>query len=141
MQYAFVYFIVILAPIWTFGIKSGSHLTFITKPWYKIQRWLHKTMWNNSLTSLRQKSLARSKASNPPLSTRKWLETDFQELVRGQRAAVISKTSRGAAMSSVNGILTVLKALNGLCSPDEVLSMGVVCSGEHIVIYIQILSH
>lgn len=32
-------------------------------------------------------------------------------------------------MSSANGILTILKAWNGLCGPDEVFSMGVLCSG------------
>lgn len=33
-------------------------------------------------------------------------------------------------MSSINGILTILKAWNGLCSPDEVFSLGVMCSGN-----------
>lgn len=33
-------------------------------------------------------------------------------------------------MSVANGILTVLKAWNGICSPDEVFSVGVVCQGE-----------
>ncbi|XP_044200486.1 putative malate dehydrogenase 1B isoform X3 [Thunnus albacares] len=54
---------------------------------------------------------------------RKWLETEFQDFVRRQRAAVVSKTCQGAAMSATNGILTVLKAWNGTCSPDEVLSV------------------
>lgn len=64
-------------------------------------------------------------------SVRKWLETEFQDLVRGQRAAVVSGTCRATGMSSTNGILTVLKSWNGLCGPDEVFSMGVHCSGEH----------
>ncbi|XP_070813780.1 putative malate dehydrogenase 1B [Chaetodon trifascialis] len=63
----------------------------------------------------------------------KWLETDFQDLVCCQRAAVASKTCRAAAMSAANGILTVLQAWNGLCGPDEVLSMGVLCSGYYNV--------
>lgn len=73
------------------------------------------------------------KASDLLLSSRKWLETDFQDLVRSQRAALASKMCRAAAMSSANGILTVLKAWNGLCAPDEVFSMGVLCPGEDTV--------
>ncbi|XP_037617460.1 putative malate dehydrogenase 1B [Sebastes umbrosus] len=65
------------------------------------------------------------------LYERKWLETDFQDLVCCQRAAVASKTCRAAAMSVANGILAVLKAWNGICSPDEVFSMGVLCPGYY----------
>ncbi|XP_072219052.1 putative malate dehydrogenase 1B [Leuresthes tenuis] len=57
----------------------------------------------------------------------KWVETDFQQLVRHQHVAVASKTGRAAAASSANAILQVLKAWNGACSPDEVLSVGVLC--------------
>lgn len=63
-------------------------------------------------------------------SSRKWLETDFQDLVCHQRAAVASKSCRAAGMSVANGILTVLKAWNGICGPHEVFSMGVLCPGE-----------
>uniref|UniRef100_A0A672YV85 Malate dehydrogenase 1B, NAD (soluble) n=1 Tax=Sphaeramia orbicularis TaxID=375764 RepID=A0A672YV85_9TELE len=56
---------------------------------------------------------------------RKWLETEFQDLVRYQRAAVTSKTCRTAAMSAANGILTVLKAWSGTGRTDQVLSVGV----------------
>lgn len=59
---------------------------------------------------------------------RKWLETDFQHLVRRRRLAVTSKTGQAAATSAANGILTVLKALNGASDPD-VLSSGVACPG------------
>ncbi|KAF0044881.1 hypothetical protein F2P81_001410 [Scophthalmus maximus] len=62
---------------------------------------------------------------------RKWFETSFQDLVRCQRAAVASKTCQAAAMSAANGILTILKAWNGTCSPDEVFSLGVVCPGDY----------
>lgn len=72
----------------------------------------------------------KTKANDLLLSSRKWLETDFQDLVRSQRATLASKTCRAAAMSSANGIFTVLKAWNGLCAPDEVFSMGVLCPGE-----------
>uniref|UniRef100_A0A3B4GHT7 Malate dehydrogenase 1B n=1 Tax=Pundamilia nyererei TaxID=303518 RepID=A0A3B4GHT7_9CICH len=54
--------------------------------------------------------------SQPLLSIfpdRKWLETDFQHLVRRRRLAVTSKTGQAAATSAANGILTVLKAWNG----------------------------
>ncbi|KAM9334300.1 putative malate dehydrogenase 1B [Symphorus nematophorus] len=71
-----------------------------------------------------------SQAVQKVLHERKWLETDFQDLVCRQRAAVASKTCRAAAMSAANGILTVLKAWNGICGPDEVFSMGVLCPGE-----------
>uniref|UniRef100_H3C1K8 Malate dehydrogenase 1B, NAD (soluble) n=1 Tax=Tetraodon nigroviridis TaxID=99883 RepID=H3C1K8_TETNG len=58
------------------------------------------------------------------------IETDFQELVRRRRAAVVSRTSRSAAMSSSHGILTVLKAWNSLSAVEEVFSVGVLCSGH-----------
>ncbi|GAA6234374.1 putative malate dehydrogenase 1B isoform X1 [Lates japonicus] len=62
---------------------------------------------------------------------RKWLETDFQDLVRCQRAAVASKTRQAAAMSAANGILTIVKAWNGTCNPDKVFSLGVLCPGYY----------
>ncbi|XP_070712041.1 putative malate dehydrogenase 1B [Pempheris klunzingeri] len=65
------------------------------------------------------------------LQERKWMGTDFQDLVRCQRAAVTSKACRAAAMSVANGILTIIKAWSGFYSPDEVFSMGVLCSGYH----------
>ncbi|KAM7365317.1 hypothetical protein PAMP_016259 [Pampus punctatissimus] len=65
------------------------------------------------------------------LHDRKWLETEFQDIVRRQRAAVVSKSCHRAAMSAANGILTVLKAWNGTSSPDKVLSVGVLCSGYY----------
>ncbi|TKS66338.1 putative malate dehydrogenase 1B [Collichthys lucidus] len=65
------------------------------------------------------------------LHDRKWLETDFQDLVCRQRAAVASKSCQAAGMSVANGILTVLKAWNGICGPHEVFSMGVLCPGFH----------
>ncbi|XP_034006878.1 putative malate dehydrogenase 1B [Trematomus bernacchii] len=65
------------------------------------------------------------------LQERKWLETDLQELVRCQRAAVASKTCRAAPMSLANGILEVLKAWNGICGPDEIFSLGVLCPGDY----------
>lgn len=71
--------------------------------------------------------------------TRTWIETDFQELVRSRCAAVVSKTGRMTAMSSSHGILTVLKAWNGLCDVNEVFSLGVLCSGNDSCIDISIL--
>nr|XP_020447642.1 putative malate dehydrogenase 1B isoform X1 [Monopterus albus] len=62
---------------------------------------------------------------------RNWLKTDFQDLVCCQRAAVTSKTCRAAAMSATNGILTILKAWNGICNPHEVFSLGVLCPGYY----------
>ncbi|XP_054479433.1 putative malate dehydrogenase 1B [Anoplopoma fimbria] len=65
------------------------------------------------------------------LHERKWLEKDFQDLVRCQRASVASMSCRAAAMSATNGILAVLNAWNGICSPDEVFSVGVLCPGYY----------
>lgn len=74
--------------------------------------------------------MSKIKEQNFLPSSRKWLETDFQDLVRCQRAAVSSKSLRAAAMTTANGILAVLKAWDGTCSPDELFSMGVLCPGE-----------
>lgn len=70
------------------------------------------------------------KDNNIHLPSRKWLETDFQDLVRCQLAAVVARLSRTAAMSKANGILTILKAWNGTCSPDDIFSLGVHCPGS-----------
>ncbi|KAM4602122.1 putative malate dehydrogenase 1B, partial [Polymixia lowei] len=72
--------------------------------------------------------------SQPVLETlhdRKWLETDLEGLVGCQRLAVASQTHRAASMSAANGILTVLKMWNSTSSPDEVLSLGVLCPGQY----------
>ncbi|XP_024150075.1 putative malate dehydrogenase 1B isoform X1 [Oryzias melastigma] len=61
---------------------------------------------------------------------RKWLETDFQDLVRRRREGVTSKTGRAASFSAANGILRVLKAWFGGCGPGETLSAGVRTSGH-----------
>ncbi|XP_023274371.1 putative malate dehydrogenase 1B [Seriola lalandi dorsalis] len=34
-------------------------------------------------------------------------------------------------MSAANGILTILKAWNGTCSPDKIFSLGVLCPGYY----------
>ncbi|KAM9328443.1 putative malate dehydrogenase 1B [Pholidichthys leucotaenia] len=62
---------------------------------------------------------------------RKWLETEFQHLVCSRCMEVTSKTGRAAVTSATNGILTVLKAWNGTCDPDMILSVGVLCSGHY----------
>ncbi|KAM9836063.1 putative malate dehydrogenase 1B [Aulostomus maculatus] len=58
----------------------------------------------------------------------KWLETEFHDLVRSRRTAVASQTCAGAAMSTANGILALLQAWNS--SSNQVLSVGVLCSGQ-----------
>ncbi|XP_056157069.1 putative malate dehydrogenase 1B [Lampris incognitus] len=65
------------------------------------------------------------------LYDRKWLKTDFQDLVRCHRKTMASKTGRAATVSGTNGILTVLKAWSGISCPDEVLSLGVLCRGQY----------
>lgn len=74
-------------------------------------------------------------------STRTWIETDFQELVRSRRAAVVSRMKRTTAMSCSHGILSVLKAWNGLGAGNEVFSLGVLCSGNKSCICISIWNY
>ncbi|XP_034033333.1 putative malate dehydrogenase 1B [Thalassophryne amazonica] len=64
------------------------------------------------------------------LFDRKWLKEDFQILVSGRRAAVGSEAHRAAAMSAADGILSTLKAWNGTSSPQEIVSLGVLCQGQ-----------
>ncbi|KAM4711429.1 putative malate dehydrogenase 1B [Anableps anableps] len=74
--------------------------------------------------------------SQPVLQTlydRKWLETEFQQLVHHQREVVVSKICRPAAISATNGILRVLKAWHGAYGKDEVFSLGVTCTGLYDV--------
>ncbi|XP_077472948.1 putative malate dehydrogenase 1B isoform X2 [Stigmatopora argus] len=60
---------------------------------------------------------------------REWLDKDYQELVRGREAAVVSKTGHGADMSTANGILTLLKAWNGAAEPaTQMFSVGILCT-------------
>ncbi|XP_077368462.1 putative malate dehydrogenase 1B isoform X2 [Festucalex cinctus] len=56
---------------------------------------------------------------------REWVENDFQDIVRCQQTALVSKTCRGADMSNANGILTLLKAWNGMATPSQMFSVGV----------------
>ncbi|XP_061659999.1 putative malate dehydrogenase 1B isoform X3 [Syngnathoides biaculeatus] len=62
---------------------------------------------------------------------REWLESDFQDIVRCQQAAVVSKTHHGTHMSTANGILTLLKAWNKTSVPSQVFSVGVLCTGHY----------
>ncbi|XP_077583063.1 putative malate dehydrogenase 1B [Stigmatopora nigra] len=60
---------------------------------------------------------------------REWLDKDYQELVHGREAAVVSKTGHGADMSTANGILTLLKAWNGTVEPaTQMFSVGILCT-------------
>ncbi|XP_041637905.1 putative malate dehydrogenase 1B [Cheilinus undulatus] len=71
-----------------------------------------------------------SKPALKILHSRKWIETDLQDSVRRQRAAVVSKTCRTAAMTDASGILSVLRAWNGDCGA-EIFSLGVVCKDDY----------
>lgn len=137
-------------PIWHSGrlnkqsmIRSGTHLPSNYKTAYQnvpccdsalCQCWLHNmsdpTVWLLWPEASRLGIMPKKKPVILLLSSRKWLETDFQDMVRCRRAAVASKTCRAAAMSLANGIVAVLKAWNGICGPDEVFSMAVLCTGE-----------
>lgn len=59
-----------------------------------------------------------------------WLETDFMSLVHKHRATISSKTNKATAISSTNGIMTILRAWNNDASPEEVFSMGVLSTGQ-----------
>ena len=135
-------------PIWLFGSLNKQNTRSLALAYHQITKLPTKrypavaslcanvdcTMWPSSPSWLLSSETScvgmRQKANNLLLSSRKWLETDFQDLVCRQRAAVASKTSRAAAMSLANGILTILKAWNGIRGPDEVLSVGVLCPGD-----------
>uniref|UniRef100_A0A674DC81 Putative malate dehydrogenase 1B n=1 Tax=Salmo trutta TaxID=8032 RepID=A0A674DC81_SALTR len=61
----------------------------------------------------------------------KWLQTDFLNLVSSQRATVASKSQRATAISATNGIIAVLKAWNCNSSAEEVLSLGILSTGQY----------
>ncbi|XP_039504219.1 putative malate dehydrogenase 1B [Pimephales promelas] len=60
----------------------------------------------------------------------KWLETDFMSSVHKRRATISSKTNKATAISSTNGIMTILRAWNNDASPEDVFSMGVLSTGQ-----------
>ncbi|XP_071183952.1 putative malate dehydrogenase 1B [Salvelinus alpinus] len=62
---------------------------------------------------------------------RKWLQSDFLNLVSSQRATVASKSQRATAISDSNGIIAVLKAWNCNSSAKEVLSLGILSTGRY----------
>lgn len=67
---------------------------------------------------------------------RKWLKTDFMSLVHKHRAKISAKTNKATAISSTNGIMTILRAWNNEASPEKVFSMGVLSTGKtiHIIL-------
>uniref|UniRef100_A0A8K9Y2F5 Malate dehydrogenase 1B, NAD (soluble) n=1 Tax=Oncorhynchus mykiss TaxID=8022 RepID=A0A8K9Y2F5_ONCMY len=62
---------------------------------------------------------------------RKWLQSDFLNLVSSQRATVASKSQRATAISATNRIIAVLKAWNCNSSAKEVLSFGILSTGQY----------
>ncbi|CDQ75615.1 unnamed protein product [Oncorhynchus mykiss] len=62
---------------------------------------------------------------------RKWLQSDFLNLVSSQRATVASKSQRATAISATNRIIAVLKAWNCNSSAKEVLSFGILSTGRY----------
>uniref|UniRef100_A0A672GNI9 Malate dehydrogenase 1B, NAD (soluble) n=1 Tax=Salarias fasciatus TaxID=181472 RepID=A0A672GNI9_SALFA len=62
----------------------------------------------------------------------KWLETDLQSLAGRRRGAVTLKTGRAAGMAAANGLLAVLRAWSGAGDTQEVLSVGVPCTGRDV---------
>ncbi|XP_043096740.1 putative malate dehydrogenase 1B [Puntigrus tetrazona] len=61
---------------------------------------------------------------------RKWLQTDFMSLVHKHRTAISSKTNKATAISTTNGIMTLLKAWNNDASPEDLFSLGVISTGQ-----------
>ncbi|XP_019897925.2 putative malate dehydrogenase 1B isoform X2 [Esox lucius] len=62
---------------------------------------------------------------------RKWLECDFMSLVSTHRHTVASKSQRATAISATNGIIAVLKAWNNNSSAEQVLSLGILSTGQY----------
>uniref|UniRef100_A0A673KQD2 Malate dehydrogenase 1B, NAD (soluble) n=1 Tax=Sinocyclocheilus rhinocerous TaxID=307959 RepID=A0A673KQD2_9TELE len=60
----------------------------------------------------------------------KWLQTDFMSLVHKHRTTISSKTNKATAISTTNGIMTILKAWNNDASPEDVFSLGVISTGQ-----------
>ncbi|XP_051561678.1 putative malate dehydrogenase 1B [Myxocyprinus asiaticus] len=60
----------------------------------------------------------------------KWLESDFMGLLHKHSAIISFKTNRATAISTTNGIVTVLKAWNNNESAEEVFSLGVLNIGK-----------
>lgn len=66
------------------------------------------------------------------LCIRKWLQTDFMSLVHKHRTTISTKTNKATAISTTNGIMTILKAWNNDASPEDVFSLGVISTGKAI---------
>uniref|UniRef100_A0AAY4ASU6 Lactate/malate dehydrogenase C-terminal domain-containing protein n=1 Tax=Denticeps clupeoides TaxID=299321 RepID=A0AAY4ASU6_9TELE len=62
------------------------------------------------------------------LYDRKWLDSEFQSLVRSRQSGLVLKLQRAAGMQATNGIITVLKAWNSNSS-EQVFSLGVLSRG------------
>ncbi|XP_073698789.1 putative malate dehydrogenase 1B [Garra rufa] len=60
----------------------------------------------------------------------KWLETDLISLVYKHRTTISSKTNKATAISTTNGIMTILKAWNNDASPEDGFSLGVISTGQ-----------
>ncbi|XP_051983465.1 putative malate dehydrogenase 1B [Xyrauchen texanus] len=60
----------------------------------------------------------------------KWLMSDLMGLVHKRRVTVSSKTNKATAISTTNGIVTVLKAWNNKVSAEKVFSLGVLSTGQ-----------
>ncbi|KAM6945669.1 putative malate dehydrogenase 1B [Aplochiton taeniatus] len=66
----------------------------------------------------------------PMIYDKKWVESDFLDFVKSQRTTISCKTHRVASISATNGIITILKALNGHSSLGQILSLGVLSTGQ-----------
>ncbi|XP_016420819.1 putative malate dehydrogenase 1B [Sinocyclocheilus rhinocerous] len=60
----------------------------------------------------------------------KWLETDLMSLVHKHHTTISSKTKNATAISTTNGIMTILRAWNNDASPEDVFSLGVISTGQ-----------
>ncbi|XP_030634926.1 putative malate dehydrogenase 1B [Chanos chanos] len=64
------------------------------------------------------------------LYDRKWLDSDFLNLISSRRGTVASKSNRSAAISATNGIIAVLRAWNNDSNHKKILSLGVLSTGQ-----------
>uniref|UniRef100_A0A673KWU0 Malate dehydrogenase 1B, NAD (soluble) n=1 Tax=Sinocyclocheilus rhinocerous TaxID=307959 RepID=A0A673KWU0_9TELE len=58
------------------------------------------------------------------------MEMIYYCLVHKHRTTISSKTNKATAISTTNGIMTILKAWNNDASPEDVFSLGVISTGQ-----------
>uniref|UniRef100_A0A8C8JQN2 Malate dehydrogenase 1B, NAD (soluble) n=1 Tax=Oncorhynchus tshawytscha TaxID=74940 RepID=A0A8C8JQN2_ONCTS len=125
------------------SVDSGRFMGMATQLEYEAGHTLHRSnISGSSHVDLQRAKVFQyegtiwgpSDFSQPVLEIiydRKWLQSDFLNLVSSQRATVASKSQRATAISATNRIIAVLKAWNCNSSAKEVLSFGILSTGQY----------